>query len=266
MVPFLSHNVNLDIEMERRALTYDADEPIRAQGSRRQFSVLEAVLLTGPLSQFYSNQSLNMHLKIILICCLLWGLAVCKTTYDQSQTGDLNVQVDLNDVQIIALLNNDKEEYEDIEYAYDYSEMTIRPQNGTTPKPLNVTSVGDVTRDNVTITPTISIEPTTERSNSTMDSNEMAATTQSPIAIETHVTVTNEMETTTKTTRSPEINVTAIPTPSNNTNCKKGFVLNHKGDCEFKLQGTSNALLKIVKLSQKLKLRREHRRDKNGTV
>ncbi|XP_059057099.1 uncharacterized protein LOC131850762 [Achroia grisella] len=206
-----------------------------------------------------------MHYKIIFLSYLLLEVVVCKTTYDQSQTGDLNVQVDLKDVQIIALLNGGKEEYEDIEYAYDYSEMTIRPQNGTTPKPMNVTTEPDIIKDNVTIATTIYTETTTERLNSTMDGIETAITTQTPVTIESNVTVISAVEATTKTTYSSEVNVTPISTTSNSTNCKKGFVLNHKGGCEFKLQGTSNALLKIVKLSQKLKLRREHRRTTNET-
>ncbi|XP_026757838.2 uncharacterized protein LOC113517382 [Galleria mellonella] len=241
---------------------------IHAQGSRcRELSTFEVVLLTGPLSRFYiANQFLKMHSKIVFISCLLCEFAVCKTTYDQSQTGDLNVQVDLKDVQIIALLNGGKEEYEDIEYAYDYSEMTIRPQNGTTPKPLNVTTVADVLKDNATISTTINIESTTEKLNSTLDGIETTTTTQSPVTTESNITAISEVEATTKTTYSSEVNVTPMSTSLNSTNCKKGFVLNHKGGCEFKLQGASNALLKIVKLSQKLKLRREHRRDKNETV
>lgn len=45
---------------------------------------------------------------------LLSGDAVCKSIYDQSQTGEFNVQVDLKDLEIIALLNGNREEYYEV--------------------------------------------------------------------------------------------------------------------------------------------------------
>lgn len=53
-----------------------------------------------------------MFLKI---CFVLYYVALefasAASTYDQSQTGNLNVQIDLKDLQIIALTKNTKEEY-----------------------------------------------------------------------------------------------------------------------------------------------------------
>ncbi|XP_049867687.1 uncharacterized protein LOC126367925 isoform X2 [Pectinophora gossypiella] len=183
-----------------------------------------------------------MSAKIILIfCSFLAGYANSASTYDQRQNGNLNVQVDLKDLRIIAVMKGGKEEYVDYDYAYDYSEMTIKPVNGTTPKPLNGTSTTtDPTRDNTTAVTAVT-EPTNlaVKNNDTNSletdvtlnpANESMTTVKSPemitsATIEPQEAVTKEMSTSTSTTR---------PTPG--AGCKKGFVMNQKGDCELKLQ------------------------------
>lgn len=53
-----------------------------------------------------------MCTKIILtLFSLSLGLANSATTFDQRQTGESNVQVDLKHLQILALLKGGKEEY-----------------------------------------------------------------------------------------------------------------------------------------------------------
>lgn len=51
-----------------------------------------------------------MFVLICLVCSLLSSYADL-TQYDQRQTGDVNVQVDLKDLQFFAVLKGDKEEY-----------------------------------------------------------------------------------------------------------------------------------------------------------
>ncbi|RVE41448.1 hypothetical protein evm_013905 [Chilo suppressalis] len=202
--------------------------------------------------------------NFFIVVCTFIKLTIAASIYDQSQTGELNVQVDLKDVQIIALMKNGKEEYVDYDYAYDYSEMTIKPQNGTTPKPLNVSSstTGDNLKDNTTTGTTVSVETTTVgpiKNSSEQSLGTTESVTEHPVIIESTTLTKTTMEHTTKTEAS-EVTVAAIPLATNSTTCKKGFILNQKGGCEFKLQSASNALLKIIKLSQKLK-RRENRKD-----
>lgn len=48
--------------------------------------------------------------NIFLLCSLLTNYAE-SASYDQRQTGNLNVQVDLKDIHIIALMKGGKEEY-----------------------------------------------------------------------------------------------------------------------------------------------------------
>ncbi|CAK1581842.1 unnamed protein product [Parnassius mnemosyne] len=198
-----------------------------------------------------------MNVKLyFFIYYLLSGYDVNSISYDQSQTGELNVQVDLKDIQIIALMKDGKEEYVDYDYAYDYSEMTIKPQNRTTPKPLQVyngtSAVTDSVRDNTTIGETVFAENTTVAA-SIKTSSETWNTTIYEYTTTSRSTVVTENE----TIISEKNNVTS--TTESTSSCKKGFVLNHKGECERKVQGTGNALLKLVKLSQKLKLRRENK-------
>lgn len=48
---------------------------------------------------------------LLLLCPLISTFANSASTFDQRQTGDLNVQVDLKDLRIIALMKDTKEEY-----------------------------------------------------------------------------------------------------------------------------------------------------------
>ncbi|CAB3242302.1 unnamed protein product [Arctia plantaginis] len=233
----------------------------------------------------------------------------CSSSFDQRQTGDFNVQIGLKNIQLIALLKGGKEEYVDYDYAYDYSEMTIKPQNGTTPKPLNVaspqvpsngTTVASVLVQNATSTANIVQQPL-NLSISQNVSNQLTNVTD-PIIIDTeftsNITLASDSEvinnnetlfniTTVKTgdstpqtnemanissatsTHIPEIvavePTTAIQDSPNNisatqiSHCRRGFVQNHQGKCEYKGHGTTNALRRIVKLAQKIKIGRGYK-------
>lgn len=53
-----------------------------------------------------------MCVKILsLLCYVILEIASAASVYDQSQTGNLNVQIDLKDLQVIALMKSGKEEY-----------------------------------------------------------------------------------------------------------------------------------------------------------
>ncbi|VEN60996.1 unnamed protein product, partial [Callosobruchus maculatus] len=60
------------------------------------------------------------------------------TVFDQKQTGDYNIQLHLKDFQIIALLADDSAGFGDYDYAYDYSDFTVKPstQKPSTNAPL----------------------------------------------------------------------------------------------------------------------------------
>ncbi|CAG9097062.1 unnamed protein product [Plutella xylostella] len=222
---------------------------------------------------------------------MFWSFCLCVLSdgarahsYDQSQSGDFNVQVDLKDLHIIALIKDGKEEYVDYDYAYDYSEMTIKPQNGTTPKPLNVTNsnVNSTTVEKLNTTEAVPLDTTTAAAvlNSSYAEAEApatvapapaaatvapapAVTTAAPAPADISTTAAPETVSLGNHTDSSIVNIVQTNSTASNASlpgCKKGFVMNQKGDCELKLPNAGNALLKLVKLSQKLKLRREKRR------
>nr|XP_026495300.1 uncharacterized protein LOC113400106 [Vanessa tameamea] len=186
---------------------------------------------------------------LYLLSPLFW-VCVYSSIFDQRQTGDLNVQVDLKDVRIFALMKGDKEEYVDYDYAYDYSELTIKPQNRTTPKPFNGTG--------------LSTEQTLAINDSAIGSTLLEENTTASEDFFTVTTSPTDFKTTiihSESTSNPNSEI-VMNKPSTNTtikNCKRGFILNQRGDCKFKLNSTGNALMKLVKLSQKLKLRRENK-------
>ncbi|XP_071568137.1 uncharacterized protein [Temnothorax nylanderi] len=67
--------------------------------------------------------------------------APAKAVYDQRQTGDLNVQIELKDVQVVALLNSELlDDYTDYDYFYDYADFTLKPGNGSTTSPATSTT------------------------------------------------------------------------------------------------------------------------------
>ncbi|KYN29257.1 PREDICTED: uncharacterized protein LOC108766221 [Trachymyrmex cornetzi] len=72
--------------------------------------------------------------------------ALAKAVYDQRQTGDVNVQIDLKDLQVIALVNSELlDDYTDYDYLYDYADFTIKPP-GNRPIASSTTEKNDVTQ------------------------------------------------------------------------------------------------------------------------
>lgn len=128
---------------------------------------------------------------------------------------------------------------QDYDYAYDYSEMTIKPQNGTTPKPLNNSSTaGEI--DNSTAT-TLIVEQTSlpiKTNTSLIPETTEVAWHQS---VNDSTTTVKSIEPVTVTTETPDTINNKNDTTSNGSHCRKGFVVNKKGECELKLQGAGNA-------------------------
>ncbi|GBP56417.1 hypothetical protein EVAR_90088_1 [Eumeta japonica] len=154
-----------------------------------------------------------------------------RPVIDQSQTGELNVHINLKDLHILALLKGRTEEYVDYDYAYDYSEMTIKPNNSTTPKPANVSNV---TEENATETTT---QLVTERPTSAIN------VTAAPPTAETTVTAppAGAPHNASTTVHGPLADTTtSAPAPKNATECRKNYVKNKNGECEFTLYDSSS--------------------------
>ncbi|XP_030039027.1 uncharacterized protein LOC115454425 [Manduca sexta] len=220
-----------------------------------------------------------MYVLILLAQCLLWELTCSYTTYDQRQDGPWNLEIDVKNVNIFALMKGNKEEYVEYDYAYDYSEMTIKPPNGTKPKPTNSTTTSteipsvnttnmttenfiDVKKNNTVVDAEV-IMTTLPLKNYTLTGVDVSLEANSTTAVPTTLALKND--TITSVDAPFQANKTAAVTTSI-TNCKKGFVQNSNGNCELEMQGTSNALRKLVKLSQKLKWRRANHHTKEEST
>lgn len=93
------------------------------------------------------------------------------TTYDQRQSGDLNVQVHLKDIQVLALLDTELlDDYTEYDYIYDYADFTIKPINKPTTEPTlqissgtteGLTEISDSASENSTYVSNSTVEETT---------------------------------------------------------------------------------------------------------
>ncbi|XP_014277288.1 uncharacterized protein [Halyomorpha halys] len=61
---------------------------------------------------------------------LLLGLASAAVKYDQAQTGDYNVHLDLKNIEVLAFLDGSSLGLGD--YEYDYGEYTVKPPPNAT--------------------------------------------------------------------------------------------------------------------------------------
>lgn len=132
---------------------------------------------------------------------------------------------------------------QDYDYAYDYSDITIKPQNGTTKKPLNVTETTTFPSKQNSTVPLTATETTIQQSNYSSTTTEKLLSTDalnnSDDLTTTSVTPTiiPQGDISSTTTRNTVIaNTTVLPSDG----CKKGFFRNTNGICELKLQNPSN--------------------------
>ncbi|XP_023289873.1 cell wall protein DAN4 [Orussus abietinus] len=78
---------------------------------------------------------------IILAGHAAGAIADKGANYDQRQHGDVNVQVHLKDVQIVALVDSELlGDYTDYDYFYDYADFTVKPGKPSSTKPTPSTS------------------------------------------------------------------------------------------------------------------------------
>ncbi|OWR44175.1 hypothetical protein KGM_203054 [Danaus plexippus plexippus] len=150
-----------------------------------------------------------------------------------------------------------EEDYMEYDYAYDYSQLTIKPQNRTTPRPLNITVIStelNNLKDNLTTVTPVQGQTIGLFTSETTSSDFISTTTNYFV----------DDNTTEKTAEIASTKKVVTTTPRTTIKCKKGFFLNKKGECQLQLNNTGNALLKLVKLSQRMKLRRENKSNENS--
>lgn len=93
---------------------------------------------------------------VIAVCCITAVMPVPTRIYDQRQTGDLNVQIELKDLQVVALLDSELlEDYTNYDYFYDYADFTIKPVSSepsitsTTTKTTEKNDIAEVTEPSI---------------------------------------------------------------------------------------------------------------------
>ncbi|XP_032688418.1 uncharacterized protein LOC116852317 [Odontomachus brunneus] len=103
-----------------------------------------------------------MTTTIMLALCgfvIAVPLSAAPAIYDQRQTGDLNVQVELKNVHVVALLNSEMlDDYTDYDYFYDYADFTIKPSD----RPISSSTAESTEKNDVTqITEPVSLPNST---------------------------------------------------------------------------------------------------------
>ncbi|XP_063972782.1 uncharacterized protein LOC135160303 [Diachasmimorpha longicaudata] len=95
-----------------------------------RFIVSSSLFLWGEHHLRDTRKKGHMKMPFPSLILVLVGLTCAKpTTYDQRQTGDLNVQIHLKDLRVVALVDTEMlEDYTDYNYSYDYSDFTIKPK------------------------------------------------------------------------------------------------------------------------------------------
>lgn len=128
--------------------------------------------------------------------------------------------------------------FQDYDYAYDYSEMTIKPQNGTTTtiKPLNTVTVMLINKDNATAA-AAELESTTQIIEKITPSEHVLAV--DPTTAITTLTNTSITSNTTFGFETPNNTNAVENSTATLIDCKKGLY-RIKGNCELKLQNPSN--------------------------
>lgn len=120
-----------------------------------------------------------------LVLLLLVSRVECKTlnySFDQRQNGQVNVQIDMKDVQIVALMDSKMlDDYTNYDYIYDYADFTIKPTSG---KPTSKPPLKPSTNMPNSLTDLISLWATsaTTSSSSTANLNQESSSTQTPTA------------------------------------------------------------------------------------
>ncbi|XP_050464179.1 uncharacterized protein LOC126858145 [Cataglyphis hispanica] len=120
--------------------------------------------------------------------CSLLVIAACRVaaatptpiraaTHDQRQTGDLNVQVALKNLHVVALLDSKfLDDYTEYDYFYDYADFTVKP-DGSRPIPSSTTENSDIAGVSESLSPNSTVSTSsgnnsTEYHNTTLPNDE----------------------------------------------------------------------------------------------
>ncbi|XP_076657630.1 uncharacterized protein LOC143361824 [Halictus rubicundus] len=120
---------------------------------------------------------------LVLIYHVLTGITA-PATYDQRQTGDLNVQVYWKDLQIIALLDKELlDDYTEYDYFYDsdYADFTAKPTSTSTSVPSSDTTGNPEVGESLNSTQSLSLSSESAVLNSTVEDPSESSTLNSTV-------------------------------------------------------------------------------------
>ncbi|XP_012234017.1 uncharacterized protein [Linepithema humile] len=184
---------------------------------------------------------------VIAVCCITAVMPVPARVYDQRQTGDLNVQIELKDLQVVALLDSELlEDYTDYDYFYDYADFTIKPSNrpttSTTTKTTEKNDTAEVTEPSIIPSSFISTlidivnstelnatslndkeTPNADPSNGTVNSTSNAGSDESQSSEEDGESGTVVI--------APSTTVKPVHALRSQKRCKSGYIPNGRGRC-----------------------------------
>lgn len=104
-------------------------------------SDLSSQIASHPEGEPATDTMLLLIYGLILFNSQGWLVHSSPAKYDQRQEGDINVQIDLKDLKIIALVKSDMiDDYTNYDYAYDYADFTVKPIVRPTTKPPKTTT------------------------------------------------------------------------------------------------------------------------------
>ncbi|KAG7203318.1 hypothetical protein KM043_010406 [Ampulex compressa] len=147
-----------------RFLGGDTDHYVEEEHRSRRYGIQPgaSVRNSRPRSCIFSNLAPRQTRRPDEIMFLLCGFVILAynagaglsvpASYDQRQTGNLNLQVHLKDVHILAVVDTELlDDYTDYDYFYDYADFTVKPGKpitaSTTSEPLSVANGTSSTAD-----------------------------------------------------------------------------------------------------------------------
>ncbi|KAL6447049.1 hypothetical protein ACFW04_001420 [Cataglyphis niger] len=183
--------------------------------------------------------------------CSLLVIATCRVaaatpmpiraaTHDQRQTGDLNVQVALKNLRVVALLDSKLlDDYTEYDYFYDYADFTVKP-DGSRPTPSSTTENSNIAGVSESLSPNSTVSTSfgnnsTEYHNTTLSNAEGIPEVDPPNGIANLTNTDNDKN------QSSEENVeskAAVAFSSimksalrSQKRCKSGYIPNGNGRC-----------------------------------
>ncbi|XP_029174261.1 uncharacterized protein LOC114942935 [Nylanderia fulva] len=187
-----------------------------------------------------------MSLLVLLVIATCGFIAATpaprKAIYNQRQTGDLNVEIAVKDLRVVALLDSELlDDYTDYDYFYDYNDFTVKP-GGNRPTPSSTTKKNDITEiSEPLLSPNSTVSTSLDNINSTEYNTTLPNTEEIPNADSsngiTNSTLNADNDKSQSSEENKEFEATVAsssisrPALRSQKRCKSGYIPNGNGRC-----------------------------------